>query len=155
MNLFEIDAAIDDLFDEETGEISDIEKLEALEMEWEKKVTYIACKAKNAKANAEALKAEKLAMEKRQKAEERIMESCKNFLEKYLDGKKISNEKCSISYRKSVSTEIADDLDLNTLPDDCKKVTITANKTAIKEALQNGAIIEGCALVEKNNIQIK
>ena len=79
----------------------------------------------------------------------------KIVLEKYLDGKKISNEKCSISYRKSVSTEFADDLDLNTLPDDCKKVTITANKTAIKEALQNGAIIEGCALVEKNNIQIK
>ena len=155
MNLFEIDAAIEGLFDEETGEITDIEKLESLEMEWEKKITYIACKAKNAKADAEALKAEKMAMEKRQKAEERVVESCKRFLEKYLDGKTIKNEKCAISYRKSTSTKIAEDLDLNTLPEECKKITVSANRDAIKAALLLGEKIEGCSLEEKNNIQIK
>lgn len=155
MNLYEIDEAILECVDTETGDIVDLERLEALEIERDKKISNIACWIKDLKAEAEAIKAEKMALDKRQKAAENKGEQLKDFLSRYLAGAKYSDSRVAISYRKSVSTEIAEDLDLNTLPDDCKKITVAANKTAIKEALQSGKVIEGCALVEKNNIQIK
>ena len=155
MNLFEIDDAILACVDLETGDIIDIEKLEALELERDAKISNIACWIKDLKAEAEAIKAEKQNMDKRQKAAENKAEQLKDYLAHYLNGGTYKDARCAISYRKSVSTEIADDLDLNTLPEECKKITIAANKTAIKEALQNGAKIDGCTLVEKSNIQIR
>lgn len=155
MNLFDIDEAILECVDEETGDIIDIEKLEALELERDTKISNIGCWIKDLKAEAEAIKTEKQNLEKRQKAAENKAEQLKNYLSAYLNGAQYKDVRVVISYRKSISTEIAEDLDLNTLPDDCKKITVTANKTAIKEALQNGTKIDGCTLVEKSNIQIK
>ena len=59
MTIFDIDEAILNLVDEETGEVVDIEALEALEMERDKKVSNIACWIKQLDAEAEAIKAEK------------------------------------------------------------------------------------------------
>lgn len=155
MNLYQIEDAILDCVDTETGDIVDIEKLEALEMERDAKISNIACWIKDLKAEAEAIKAEKQNLDKRLKADTNKAEQLKNYLDGYLNGAKFKDARCAISYRKSVSTEIAEDLDINTLPDNCKKITVEANKTAIKEALQNGEVINGCKLVEKSNIQIK
>ena len=46
---------------------------------------------------------------------------------------------------------------VNQLPNEYKtiKVTESANKTAIKKALQDGVEIDGCALVENINLSIK
>lgn len=155
MNLFQIDDAILACIDQETGDILDVEKLDALEMEREKKISNTACFIKNLRAEAEAIKAEKMKMADRQKAKENLADRLENYLENYLGGLTYEDERCAISYRKSTSTEIAEDLDLSTLPDGCKKIKIEADKTAIKKALQNGEKIDGCALVVKNNIQIK
>lgn len=155
MNLFQIDDAIMACIDQETGDILDVEKLDALEMEREKKISNTACFIKNLRAEAEAIKAEKMKMADRQKAKENLADRLENYLANYLGGLTYEDERCAISYRKSTSTEIAEDLDLSTLPDDCKKIKVEADKTAIKKALQNGEKIDGCVLVEKNNIQIK
>lgn len=155
MNLFEIDDAIMGCVDQETGDIVDIEKLEALEAERDTKISNIACWIKNLDAEAEAIKTEKKNMEKRQKAAENKAEQLRKYLTNYLAGAKFSDAKVSISYRVSVATEISPDLDINTLPDKYKKITVSANTSAIKEALNNGEKIEGCQLVNKNNIQIK
>lgn len=155
MNLYEINEEILKCVDEETGDIIDFERLSELEIEESDKISNIACWIKDLKAEAEAIKVEKKNLEKRQKSAENKMESLKDYLEGYLDGRKFKDARCSISYRKSVSTEIAEDLDLNTLPDECKIIKVEANKTAIKEALQNGEVINGCKLVEKSNIQIR
>ena len=155
MNLFQIDDAIMACIDQETGDILDVEKLDALEMEREKKISNTACLIKNLRADAEAIKAEKLKMGDRQKAKENLADRLENYLTNYLGGLTYEDERCAISYRKSTSTEIAEDLDLSTLPDGCKKIKIEADKTAIKKALQSGEKIDGCALVVKNNIQIK
>jgi len=55
--------------------------------------------------------------------------------------------------RKSSSVSVED---VNSLPKDLKvvKVTETANKKAIKEALQAGESIEGCEIVENLNLKI-
>ena len=155
MRLYDIDNEILDCVDEETGEIIDIKRLEALELERDKKISNIACWIKDLRAEAEAIKAEKQALEKRQRAATHKAEQLTKYLAGYLNGVKFSDARVAISFRRSIATEIAENLDLNTLPDNCKKITIEANKTAIKEALQSGIKIDGCSLVERNNIQIK
>ena len=61
----------------------------------------------------------------------------------------------TFSTRKSSSVEVF--CDVNDLPKELKviKVTETADKTAIKKALQSGEQIDGCAIIEKHNLQIK
>lgn len=56
--------------------------------------------------------------------------------------------------RKSTVVEVDD---VNQLPDRYKtlKVTETADKVEIKRALSKGDYIEGCRLIEKNNLSIK
>ena len=155
MNLYEIDDAILACVDQETGDILDLEKLEALEIEHDAKISNLACWVKDLRSESAAIKAEKDALDKRMKAKDNLADRISTYLERYLNGAKFEDSRCAISYRKSESTEIAEGLDLNTLPDDCKKITVTANKTAIKAALKNGVMIDGCTLVTKNNIQIK
>lgn len=56
--------------------------------------------------------------------------------------------------RKSTSVEVED---VNQLPDAFKKVKVTesADKVAIKKAIQSGVEVKGCKLVENKNLKIK
>lgn len=155
MNLYEINEEILKCVDEETGDIIDFERLSELEIEESDKISNIACWIKDLKAEAEAIKAEKQNLEKRQKSAENKMESLKNYLAGYLGGRKFKDARCSISYRKSTSTVIDESLDLSKLPTEYQKIKIEADKTAIKKALEAGTKIDGCVLVEKDNVIIK
>lgn len=155
MNLFDINfERYYGCVDEETGEIDTV-KLAALDEERNTKISNIACWIKDLGAEAEAIKAEKMALAKRQESAERKQEQLKRYLQAALEGEKFKDSRCSISYRKSESVEIDDSLDLSTLPDDLVKVEYKPSKTAIKEAIKAGLDIEGCHLVAKENILIK
>ena len=67
---------------------------------------------------------------------------------------KIESPLIKISFRKSQSINVAD---VNSLPSEYKtiKVTEQADKMKIKQALLNGEVIEGCEIVNNNNLQIK
>ena len=108
MTLYEIDEEILNLVDQETGEIIDIERLEQLEMEREKKISNVGCWIKDLKAEAEALKAEKNNLAKRQTVCENKVEQLKDYLSRALNGMKYKDSRCSISYRKSESVEVDD-----------------------------------------------
>lgn len=155
MTIYEIEAAILDTVDQETGEIIDLERLEALEMERDKKISNVACWIKDLKAEAEAIKAEKQALDKRQKAAENKAERLKEWLQSILQGEKFKDSRCSISYRKSERVDFADSFVMDSLPDSMKKVTVEPKKTEIKDYLKTGATIEGVTLVESSNIQIR
>lgn len=155
MTLYEIEAEIMNCIDEETGEIIDLDRLNDLEMERDRKISNVACWIKDLKAEAEAIKAEKQALDKRQKAAENKAESLKGWLQSILQGEKFKDSRCSISYRKSERVDFSDSFDLNSLPDSMKKVTIEPRKTEIKDYLKTGATIEGVELVESSNIQIR
>ena len=60
----------------------------------------------------------------------------------------------TITTRSSKSVEVDD---VNQLPDQFKtiKVTEAADKKAIKEALEAGAEIKGCRIIENQNLRIK
>ena len=152
-NLYEIDAQIMACVDWDTGEIIDVERLEALQMEFDNKVEGIALWIKNLVAEAKMVKEEKDNLAARQKACENKAESLKKYLASALGGEKFKTSKVSISYRKSKSVEVED---ITLLDDDYLKFKEPeADKTKIKKALEEGISLEGVSLVEKNNIQIK
>lgn len=155
MTIYNIEQEIMDCIDQETGEIIDIDRLNALEMERDKKIGNVACWIKDLKAEAEAIKAEKQALEKRQKAAENKAESLKTWLQSILQGEKFKDSRCSISYRKSERVDFSDNFDMDSLPDSMKKVTIEPKKTEIKDYLKTGETIEGVTLVENSSIQIR
>lgn len=156
MKLFEIDEAIMNCVDIETGEIINSEMLDKLHMERDQKIENIACWIKNLESDAEALKAQKQTFANRQRVAENKAASLKQFLTKYLDGQKFTAPTVAISFRKSESAQI-DDINAIACFDTryLKYSEPIADKTAIKKALKEGIAIPGARLVENNNIQIK
>lgn len=153
MNLYEIDSAIMDCVDMETGEIIDMEALEDLQMERNKKIEGIGCWIKNLLADAKALKEEKDNLAARQKAAENKAASLKAYLSSYLNGEKFKTAKVAISYRKSDSVDIAEGA---VIPEEYLKYSDpTPDKIGLKAALKSGEKIQGISLVTSNNIQIK
>ena len=153
MNLYEIDSAIMDCVDMETGEIIDMEALENLQMERDRKIEGIGCWIKNLLADVKALKEEKDNLAARQKAAENKAASLKAYLSSYLNGEKFKTAKVSISYRKSDSVNIAEGA---VIPEEYLKYSDpTPDKIGLKAALKSGEKIQGISLVTSNNIQIK
>ena len=153
MTIYEIDQAIMNCVDLETGEIIDMEQLDKLQMERDAKIENVACWIKELKAEAEALNAEKQAFAKRQKVAENKMESLKKWLAYALNGQAFKATRASVSFRKSQAVEIADiyKLDENYL----RYKEPEADKTAIKEAIKAGKTVAGATLVENTSVIIK
>ena len=153
-NLYEINEAIKNTIDLDTGEIVDFEAFEKLQMERNEKLENIALWVKNLLSEAEALKAEEKAFAERRKAAENKAESLKRYLDSALNGQKFSTTKVAISYRKSTSVEV----DESKLPAKWLRVipeTHVVDKVEITKALKAGEKIDGAVLVDRNNIQIK
>ncbi len=152
-SLYEINEAILNCVDMETGEIIDGDRLNELQMAFDDKVENIALWIKDLLAEAEAVKTEKNNLAKRQQACENKAKSLKEYLSKFLAGEKFKTSKVSISYRKSESVEVEDITKLDN--DYLKYSDPTVDKTKVKKALKDGIELEGVKLVENNNIQIK
>ena len=153
MKLYEIDEAIMACIDAETGEVIDADKLDKLTMERDAKIENVALWIKDLKAEAEALKAEKMAFAERQKVAENKIESLKKWLAYALDGQDYKSVRASVSFRTSESVEIDDiyAVDENYL----RYKEPEADKTAIKEALKAGKAVAGATLVENTSVIIK
>lgn len=160
MYLYEIDnqilACLSAIVDEETGEIIgediDLEKLNQLQIERDIKLENIACWYKNLKAEAEAIHNEEKALSRRRKSIENHMERLQDTLNNSLNGEKFKTAKTTISYRSSTSVKITD---IELLDNEYLNIELTANRTAIKKALQDGKEITGAFLEKKKNISIK
>lgn len=153
MNLYEIDSAILDCVDAETGEIFDMDKFEELSLTRDAKVENICLWIKNLKAEAEALKAEKDAFAARQKAAENKMESLKRYISGYLEGTSFESAKVKVSFRESESLEI---LECAVIPDEYLRFKEPeVNKTDLKKAIKEGLQLPGVSIVKNQNIQIK
>lgn len=165
MKLYEINAELlkcvkvdeDTYVNEETGEAIDVAAIDALLMEREDKVLNIARWIKDLTAEADAIKAEKLKLEQRQRAANNKVESLKEYLTKMLaEGETIKDANTVVKWRKSTSTDV-DMLKLMASPERLKYVTYgepKANKTEIAKALKNGIPVPGCALVTSNKVVI-
>ena len=153
MTLYEIDQAIMDCIDMETGEIINEELLNDLQMELDAKIENVALWIKDLKAEAEALKAEKLTFAERQKVAENKMESLKKWLAYALNGEKFKSVRASVTFRASEKVEITDifKLDENYL----RYKEPEADKDAIKKAIKAGQQVAGAVLVPSTSVIIK
>ena len=153
MKLYEIDQAIMDCIDMENGEIVNEELLNDLQMERDAKIENVVLWIKELKAEAEALKAEKLAFAERQKVAENKMESLKKWLAYALDGEKFKTVRASVTFRTTDKVEVADiyKLDENYL----RYKEPEADKDAIKKAIKAGQQVAGATLVPSTSVIIK
>lgn len=151
--LYEIDQAILDCVDMETGEIIDIEKLDQLQMDRGRKIENTALYIKNLLSDAAAIKEEKDKLAERQRVCEGKVRRLKGYLSEYLAGEKFKTPKVAISYRRSESVNVSD---IWKIPEEYLKYKDPeVNKTAIKAVIKSGGEIPGAQLVETQNIQIK
>jgi hypothetical protein len=153
MKLYEIDEAILACIDQETGEIIDPEQLDALQIERETKLENVALWIKDLTAEAAALKAEKQAFAERQKAAETKAESLKNWLSHALAGEKFKTTRVAVSFRKTKSVQVSDIWALD--ESFIKYAEPTADKAAIKKAIEAGQEVNGATLVESLSLSVK
>ena len=158
MKLYEIDNAILECIDMETGEVIDTERLDALNMERDAKIENVACWIKDLKAEAEAIKAEKLALAERQKVAENKVESLKRWVAYALGGQKFSTAKCDVSFRNTESVEVTEEGLEVLMKEHDELLTYKApepNKKAIKNAIKDGLSVAGVQLVQNVSTIIK
>ena len=152
--LYEIEDDILGCVDTETGEIIDPEKLDALEMEREKKIEAVILWRKDLLAEAEAVKKEADVLTKRAKSCENKAEQLKNYISYALNGEKFKTDRCSVSYRKTSGVVLDDIYKVSAkFWGDIKESWIS--KTKIKEAIEKGETVEGAHIEERQSINIK
>lgn len=155
-NLYELNRQIADfelVIDEETGEITNAEELDQIQMERDEKIENIALWIKNLKADAEAFKAEKQAFADKERVAKNKAERLTAYIQDALQGEKFETTRVRITYRKSQAVEI-------TRPDLLPVALLRVkepepDKAAIKDLLKAGALVAGAELVERQSIQIK
>lgn len=152
MTLYEIDQAILACVDPETGEIL-ADEFDALQMERDCKIENIAVWIKSLQAEAAALKKEKAALEERQKAKENRAKSLCNYLAGILNGERFETTRCRLSFRSSEGLEIDENVDVPIEYLRFKEPEI--DRTALKNAIKQGDVIDGVRLVKRQNLQIK
>lgn len=153
MNLYEINQEIMSCWDEETGEILDTQKFDAMQMALEEKLEAVGCYIKNLKAEAEALKTEEKAFAERRKRAENKAASLENYLANFLQGSPFETLRVKISFRKSEYLDISEGA---VIPAEYLKYKEPeVNKAELKKAVKDGLALDGVQLVQKNNIQIK
>ena len=160
--IYEIDQDILDCVDEETGEILDTERLDALQMERETKLEGVALWVKDLRAEADAVKAEADKLTARKKALDNKIDGIKAWLLGALDGEKLKTARCSVYQTHSQKVDVPDEARLvsflQTLekPDQFLRFKDPElRKDEIKKALKDGKEIEYAKLEETESIVIK
>ena len=155
--LYELIRELEDFelqIDEETGEILNIEELEALELEKDTKLENICLWIKNLQSDAEAYEKEENNFKKKKQIAKNKAERLKAYVQYILSGEKFKTNRITVSYRSSKQVEVKD---IESIPAEYLRIkqTVEPNKTAIKEAIEKGVEIKGCSLIEKQNMSIK
>lgn len=160
--LYEIDNAILECVDPETGEILDTEKLDALQMEREQKLEGVALWVKDLAAEASAVKEEADKLTARKKALDNKIASIKTWLLYALGGEKLKTPRCNVYQMHSTRLSVADEAELinaiQTLDDPERFLRFRApelKKDEIKKAMKDGWTFIGASLEETESVVIK
>jgi hypothetical protein len=153
MTLYEIDDAILECVDQETGEVINEEALADLQMEREKKIHNIAAYIINLKAMEAAAKERKDRFAAKEKAARNKREALNAYLDRQLAGKKWSDDDFNIYWTKSEKTDVYDE---DAVPVDYKiPQPYKLDTMGIKRTLKMGKSVPGARLIESQNIQVK
>jgi hypothetical protein len=161
LNLYQIDSAIAECVDAESGEVLDFDKLTELSMERDRKIENIALWIKNDLSEAKAIREEENSLAARRQSLERAAESKKRYLESVLNGEKFSTAKCSVRFRNTASVEIDDMaaavawMVANDHVDEVSCPAPTVSKTDLARLMKSGAQIDGARLVQGRSMGVK
>ena len=160
--LYEIDQAILECVDMETGEILDSDRLTALQMERERKLEGVALWVKDLNYEAQMVKEEADKLTARKKALDNKIASIKTWLLWALDGEKLKTPRCSVYQTHSTRLSVADEAELinaiQTLDEPERFLRFRApelKKDEIKKAMEDGWTFIGAALEETESVVIK
>ena len=166
MKLFELDTEIRSLDialqeyaeqnDGDVTEFPDLAKLVDLKEERDRKLLGLGCLLKERRAEANAVKEEVKALQKRAKTLSNDVDSIESFIEGNLKpGEKLADSRVAFSWRKSEAVVLGPDMVPDKLPTAFQRVTVEADRTLLKEALKGGETIEGVTLEPRLNLQVK
>ena len=166
LTLFELTAEIENLLDDivdaeiardtETLDVLYAE-LDALHQARESKLVGYVHVVKNADAAAKACKDQANAFYARSKALENITRRLKDTLQQDLihhDETSTTAGKFKIA-RQNGHPRVIIEIPISELPEDYQRVEVTADKTALKDALKNGMDVDGVALEATEHIRIR
>ena len=155
MNLYEINALMESLVDEETGELVEFELFQALQMERDVKIENLLRWYKNESTIAAAFKAESDNLSKLARASANKAARLKDYISQVLDGTPFVCPSGKISFRNSPgAVVIGEGVEL-----DEKWISTTIlrdpDKPAIRAALKAGEVIPGVTLESSVSTIIK
>lgn len=157
MNLYEIkqelEKAIEECVDMETGEIINPARLDELNMVLTDKRENVALYIKNISAEVKAIDEEAKNLTNRKRVLNNKVEGLKKYLADNLEGHKFETAKVVVSFRKSEQLEInsTEHIPAEYLISQEPKI----DKVALKKSIKQGAVINGVQIITKQNIQIK
>ena len=160
--LYEIDQAILECVDQETGEILDGEALTALHMERDRKLEGVALWVKDLKAESDAVKAEADKLTARRQALDNKITGLKMWLAIALDGEKLKTPRCNVYQTHNTRLAVADEAKLidflKTLEEPERFLRFPdpeLRKDEIKKALKEDYHIPGASLETTESVVIK
>lgn len=139
--------------DEETGEITNLEELEKLELDKNAKIENLCLWVKNLEADAKIYKDEADSFTKKHKQAKAKAESLRKFIQNVLNGDKFKTDRVTISYRKSETLEVDDptNIPFNYWVAQDPKL----DKVGLKKAIKAGETFDGVRIEEHMNMLIK
>ena len=152
-NLYDINSEILSCIDAETGEIIDVERLQALQMEREQKVENVALWYKNLLSDAAQYAEEESRFKAKKQRAQAQAERLKEYLFGSLAGEKYKSSRVSISYRTTPRVIVDDVLDLP--PQFVKFAAPEPKKSDIMAAIKNGEEVRGAHVESNASIIIK
>jgi hypothetical protein len=159
--LYEISAdfnAILEQIESADGEVDQTleSELYKLELERDQKLENCCAVVKNYRAEADIYAAEIKRLRAQQTRCEKVAERVEAYIEAHImPGEKWGSGPHKISWRKSESVELADDVDISEVPDAYKQTVTTLMKAEAKRDLKMGADLWFVKVTEKQNIQVK
>lgn len=162
MKLYEINEMLekcirlnDDMaVDAETGEIIDVEAIDALEMERNEKIRNIVKWIKNLRSDEEQLANEANKFAKRKKAVHNKAEQLSAYLEQNLHGVPFKEIDATVLFRKTKYVDIFGKVD-DIPPEYLRVAQPEPNKALIAKAIKNGVDVKGCRLAERLSMSIR
>jgi hypothetical protein len=159
MKLYEIRQEIENLMNliDEDGTIeeSSFAQLEELAIAEEDKLENIGLLLKNWTAEAKAIRKEEKALADRRRAIENQAERLKEYAGNYMlksNRSEFKTAKVRLSFRKSTAVQVDSD---ELVPDEFWQVKKEISRSLIGKALEDGQVVAGCMLVERQNLQVK
>ena len=144
-------------FDEETGELLFEDKGE-LELSIAEKAEAVACYRKNLAAKAAAIKAEIDTLSERMKRSQRAVESFDRYIANCVANtpdKAIETARVALRIKQCPpSVQVLDEA---SVPQEYlkEKVTVSVDKTKVKNAIKDGIEVPGCSLVRNTRLEVK